>query len=117
MAGNNWRAKLFSHHNFGREDEFRALVNSPEVKAELPNVREWKHRENAFHMAVWCGSEKFVRMFLDAGVDVESRSVHEPMMNATAIHFAVFGTSLKMVKLLIDHGADPHVNGSLRKVI
>lgn len=80
------------------------VTSSHEARMEL-GKRDWQYSPEGFVQAVALGDQEAVRLFLAAGIDVDTRGKRT---GDTALMIAIRNNRLQVAKLLLKKGANPH---------
>ncbi|GAV62128.1 Pkinase domain-containing protein/Ank_2 domain-containing protein/Ank_3 domain-containing protein/zf-RING_2 domain-containing protein [Cephalotus follicularis] len=86
----------------GHETEGRELVRTLLAAGANPAAQDTEHHRTALHTAAMANDVELVKIFLDAGVDVNLRNVH----NTIPLHLALAKGAKPCVEVLLAAGAD-----------
>ncbi len=91
---------IFSAAMAGRSERIRELLAGEPALISAYSHDGW----TALHLAAFFGKREAAAVLIEAGADVNARSLN-PMRN-TPLHAAAAGRSSELVRLLAEHGAD-----------
>jgi ankyrin repeat protein len=106
VKNNDGETMLFTIAKSGHEAAVAAVKILIDGGADVDawTTRPWGTRESALHVAARHGNEAIVRVLLESGVNIHSRTSY----GNTVLSEAVSGQEPSMVTLLIDNGANIH---------
>jgi ankyrin repeat protein len=98
---------VFHAAAFARNERLRELLASDPRAA-----RAWSPDGfTALHLAAFSDAEDAARLLVDAGADVEARSLHETIAGVRPLNTCAFASAHAVARVLLEAGADPDGEG------
>lgn len=107
----NWKQELRFAILDNKESKFTSILNRPEVKAELPKVKQWDWKESPIHAAAFHGRYSMLRKLLENGADPNAYKIYDERNNILPIHSAVLEDQIDCVEILVLFGANEKLEG------